>query len=411
MKTHNNWEEKKLSELFKIETGTTPSTRIAAYWGGGKVNWITPTDLSHNEGVIYVTESERKVTQKAVDESNLTLLPKNSLIISTRAPVGYVAVLQGEAVFNQGCKGLVPKTELSPEFYYYCLISKKTLLNNRSSGSTFKELAKDLLEKVKLPAPSLLEQKKIVEIISAVDERIEKANRKISAIEKIKNGMMRRLFSKGIGHREFKKTCFGNIPKNWSVCTLGDVGRFQYGYTASSTSKNTGVKFLRITDIDDTGRPDWGQVPFCEISKSLYEGYKLTKGDMLIARLGATAGKTAFIDSEIDAVFASYLIRFRVNENMHPKFAFYFTQSRLYWSQALQQREGQLKKGLNANVLSKLMVVTPESLQEQEDIVNILTKVDERLENEKIKKVKLEKIKKSIMNDLLSGKNRVGLLK
>lgn len=402
-----NWEQKTLADLFKIETGTTPSTRNAAYWNNGTVNWITPTDLSHNVGGIYITESERKVTQKAVDENNLTLLSKDSLIISTRAPVGYVAVLQGEAVFNQGCKGLVPKVKLSPEFYYYCLISKRTLLNNRSSGSTFKELAKDLLEKVELPAPSLSEQKRIVEIISAVDERIEKSNRKISGIEKIKNGMMGRLFSNGIGHSEFKKTSFGNIPKKWSTCTLGDLGRFQYGYTASSMPKDTGVKFLRITDIDDTGRPDWEQVPFCEIDKRLYEGYKLAKGDILIARLGATAGKTAFIDSEIDAVFASYLIRYRVNENTHPKFAFYFTQSRLYWSQALQQREGQLKKGLNANVLSKLMVLKPESFKEQEDIVEILSEVDARLESEKAIKVKLEKIKKDLMNDLLSGKKRV----
>lgn len=201
MKTSTGWEEKKLSELFRIETGTTPSTRSSEYWDNATVNWITPTDLSHNVGNVYISGSERKVTPKAVDENNLTLLPKKSLILSTRAPVGYVAVLENEAVFNQGCKGLVPKVQLCPEFYYYCLLSKQKMLENRSSGSTFKELGKDLLEKVLLPFPSLAEQQRISQALSVLDARLENIERQKEKLQRIKISLMADLLS------EKKKLC------------------------------------------------------------------------------------------------------------------------------------------------------------------------------------------------------------
>lgn len=191
------WDIKKVSDLFNIETGTTPSTRTPAYWDNGTVNWITPTDLSHNEGKIYISTSERKVTKKALDENNLTLLPKKSLVLSTRAPVGYVAILENEAAFNQGCKGLVAKMEISPEFYYYYLISIRRVLENKSSGSTFKELAKDFLEKTEIPMPSLSEQKDIAAILLSIDARAECAKKQLEKIERIKRSFVNEFFLKG----------------------------------------------------------------------------------------------------------------------------------------------------------------------------------------------------------------------
>ncbi len=391
----SNWESKHVSDLFKIETGSTPSTKCSEYWRGGTINWITPTDLSYNEGKVYVSGSERKVTSKALDENNLTLLPKGSLILSTRAPVGYTAILETAGVFNQGCKGLVPRMGLSSEFYYYCLIAQKKLLENRSSGSTFKELATDMLEKVVLPFPPLSEQKRVVEILSTVDGRIEKTKQKINAAEKIKEGLLRQIFAerylgKNTGSKE-----------NWVESNFGEIGCFQYGYTASSTSENTGIQFLRITDISESGTIDWDRVPFCRISKDSFNDYRLSKGDLLFARLGATAGKTALVESDKNAVFASYLIRFRANNWILPKYVFYFTQSNLYWGQAVRHREGQLKKGLNATMLGQLEITYPKAKHDQVKVVEILSEIDMRIENEKAQKEKLLRVRKSLLNSLL----------
>jgi len=187
------WEVKKVIDLFKVETGTTPSTKQKEYWDGGHINWITPADMSKLNGKIYIKDSERKITEKGLKETNLTLMSTGSIIISTRAPVGYVAIIEGNATFNQGCKGLIPKNtnEINPEFYTYYLLSKKTTLEHSSGGSTFKELSKNTLEKFKVPLPPLPEQQKIAEILSTVDKRLELLREKKGLMNDLLTGKRR----------------------------------------------------------------------------------------------------------------------------------------------------------------------------------------------------------------------------
>jgi len=191
------WEVKKVIDLFKVETGTTPSTKQKEYWDGGHINWITPADMSKLNGKIYIKDSERKITEKGLKETNLTLMSTGSIIISTRAPVGYVAIIEGNATFNQGCKGLIPKNtnEINPEFYTYYLLSKKTTLEHSSGGSTFKELSKNTLEKFKVPLPPLPEQQKIAEILSTVDKRLELLREKKERLRRVKKGLMNDLLT------------------------------------------------------------------------------------------------------------------------------------------------------------------------------------------------------------------------
>jgi len=190
--TSDNWDIRKVADLFKIETGTTPSTKRKEYWENGSINWITPTDLSNLNGKTRIRNSERKITEKAVKENSLALMPKGSLVLSTRAPVGYVAVLEEEATFNQGCKGLIPRypERISSEFYCYYLLSKRQKLQNLSSGSTFKELSKEKLSELNAPFPPLKEQNKIVDILSTLDEAIQKDYEIIGKNEKLKKGLL-----------------------------------------------------------------------------------------------------------------------------------------------------------------------------------------------------------------------------
>ena len=139
----DGWELKHVSDLFYVENGTTPSTKKLDYWKSGSINWFTPADLSKLKEKKHVTESKRKITKDALDTCNLTLMPQNSLIISCRAPVGYVAILNEKSTFNQGCKGLIAKSSLVNYAYYlYYLLYSKKKLQAISGGSTFKELSK-----------------------------------------------------------------------------------------------------------------------------------------------------------------------------------------------------------------------------------------------------------------------------
>ncbi len=191
-KIPKEWDIKTVDNLFTVETGTTPSTLQKDYWNQGTVNWITPTDLSKLNGEIHIEKSERLVTEKALGETNLTKMPKGSIILSTRAPVGYVAVLKQDAAFNQGCKGLVQRgaNKIFPEFYAYYLLSKKKLLQSLSGGSTFLELSKDMLCNIKVPHMTIAEQSQISAILLLNDQRIWFERKQKEKLERIKQGLM-----------------------------------------------------------------------------------------------------------------------------------------------------------------------------------------------------------------------------
>jgi type I restriction enzyme S subunit len=181
-----DWEVVKLGDkrLFEIKLGGTPKTSISDYWNG-KIPWITPNDLSELT-TPYIEDTQRKISTSGL-KAGSTLLPENSIILSTRAPIGYVALLRRPMAFNQGCKGIVIKDKsVVSLFVYYFLLSKAKLLQELGTGSTFRELATGDLENFRLPLPPLPEQQEIAEILQTIDQKIE--------IEKKKKELYHELF-------------------------------------------------------------------------------------------------------------------------------------------------------------------------------------------------------------------------
>ena len=191
------WVIAKVSDIYNIVTGTTPSTSVKEYWQQGKIEWVTPKDLRYVGPSLYIFSSERKITEKAIAENSLTLIPQYSIIISTRAPVGYVGINIKEATINQGCKGLIPKepTILDTRFHANFFSSISEYMNNISGGSTFKELAKDAMGNIGIPVPNILEQRKIADILYRINNKLELLRNKKTYLERIKKGLMNDLFT------------------------------------------------------------------------------------------------------------------------------------------------------------------------------------------------------------------------
>ena len=404
------WEVYRLGEIFKIATGTTPSTKIKDYWKGGIIEWITPKDLSYLNGSLALPSSERKITEKALKETTLNPLPENSILISTRAPVGYVGINGTEITFNQGCKGLIPlnKEKSLPYFYAYYLKSRTAFLNSVSGGSTFKELSKESLKNVNAPSPPLFEQQKIAEILSTADEALQKVNEQITLTEQLKKGLMQKLLTKGIGHTKFKMTEIGEIPEEWDVNKISDLKQsMYYGVTAKATEKDTNLRLLRTTDIENF-KFNSENLPFCEITekKSDLSKYYLKKDDVIVARAG-TVGISVLVKDDLDnTLFGSYLIKIVFkHEKVDMKFIHYYFQSQLYWNN-LSSAQGSTIKNINLPFLNSLVVPLP-SLPEQQKIAEILSTADEKLGLLRKKGIELEILKKGLMEDLLTGKIRV----
>lgn len=151
----NNWQTKKLGEVCEIFNGGTPDTKIDEFWGG-KHLWITPKDMGKLDD-IYVDDTVRKITDAGLKNSSAKILPINSIILSSRAPIGHLAINTKEIATNQGCKGIVPKKGLATLFLFYFLKNSVKLLNSLGSGTTFKELSGSKLAEVQIPLPPLHE--------------------------------------------------------------------------------------------------------------------------------------------------------------------------------------------------------------------------------------------------------------
>jgi type I restriction enzyme, S subunit len=167
------WEVKKLKWVFKTYNGSTPKSDIIEYWDGD-ICWITPDDLGKLVNEIILT-SNRKITKKGYDSCGTSLVPAGSLVLSTRAPIGHLAIAGVQLCSNQGCRCLVFKRNDSKRFFYYLLKTQKNELESCGQGTTFLELGSDKLNSIKLLVPPLSEQSAIAEYLDKKTAEIEKA--------------------------------------------------------------------------------------------------------------------------------------------------------------------------------------------------------------------------------------------
>lgn len=173
------WKECLLSELGAIVGGATPSTKTAANYDDGTIPWITPKDLAGFSGR-YIARGERMITERGLASCSTQIMPASSVLFSSRAPIGYVAIAANDLCTNQGFKSVVPNEATDSLFLYYLLKYKKEAIENLGSGTTFKEVSGSTMRNVKVRVPcSLVEQRKIASVLGAVDDKIEE-NEKIN---------------------------------------------------------------------------------------------------------------------------------------------------------------------------------------------------------------------------------------
>ena len=170
------WKIKKLGEVCEVVNGGTPKTGIPEYWDGRNL-WITPAEMGRRLSP-YVNDTERKITELGLRNSSARMLPPYSVILSSRAPIGHLVINTEPMATNQGCKGLIPSSQLQHKFLYYYLSSNVDLLNSLGTGATFRELSGNKLKDVTIPVPPLSEQKHIELILDAALSSIAVAKEK-----------------------------------------------------------------------------------------------------------------------------------------------------------------------------------------------------------------------------------------
>ena len=180
----NNWQTKKLGEIANIYGGGTPPTNVAHYFQGN-INWFTPTELPR-EDITILNESQRKISEDAQKFTRMS--EPGTVLLSSRATIGNVAILSNVSGYNQGIKGIEPrKGEMENLYLAYWLKSKKEDLIAKSSGTTFKEISTNRIRALEISYPSLPEQKRIVTLLDKIFEKIEKVEKIQKIFENFEN--------------------------------------------------------------------------------------------------------------------------------------------------------------------------------------------------------------------------------
>lgn len=168
-----DWIERKISDIGTVVGGATPSTKKPENYENGKIAWITPKDLSTFTGR-YIERGERNITEVGLKSCSTQLLPKNTVLFSSRAPIGYVAIAANEVCTNQGFKSVVPNEKTDPLFLFYLLKYNKDKIEGMGSGTTFKEVSGTTMKNIVVNVPTDKGvQEKIAAILGAIDDKIE----------------------------------------------------------------------------------------------------------------------------------------------------------------------------------------------------------------------------------------------
>ncbi len=403
-KIPRGWVLARLEEVtLSLIGGGTPSTSQPENWDGD-IPWMTSANLTNR----IVLWGMKNITEKGLRNSATNIVPKGSLLISTRVGIGKVGIAGIDVAISQDLTGLVPdKSKVDIEYLYWTILNKSSHLSGLSQGSTVKGLTRDYVRTLRIHLPPIPEQKKIAEILSTVDQAIEKVDEAMEKTQKLKKGLMQELLTKGIGHKEFKDTEIGKIPEDWEVKKLGEVITVcQYGLS-SKMSQAGKYPIIKMDDIvNGNVVPD--KVKYINLDKKTFENFRLEKGDILFNRTNSyeLVGRTGIFLLDGEYVFASYLIRLRPKGEVAD--SFYLTSYLIFSNKKLRRLATRAvhQANINATTLQKVMVLIP-PLPEQQKITEILSGADEKLELLRKRKERLEKIKKGLMDDMLTGKVRV----
>lgn len=330
--------------LFRVESGGTPYSNIPEYWDGN-IRWATLVDLPAANLITELKDTERTISPLGLEKSSAKLLPSGTVLVSTRATIGRVAIAECETATNQGFKNIIviDDTKVSNRFVAYMMTALADRMVSLASGGTFKEISKSNFLTLSIPLPPLEKQEQIVAELDGYQKIVDGAQQIIDA---------------------YKPTI--GIDPTWEKVKLGDICNLTYGYT--DTAKESGsARFVRITDIDEKGLLRDENKRYVDLIEQ-NNAFLLHRGDLLVARTGATYGKTLYFDTDETAVFASFLIKLDLPEYIDHYFYWIFAQTQNYWDQANRLVSGGAQPQFNANAIKQLVIPIP-PLDVQKSIV------------------------------------------
>lgn len=415
----DDWEVKSLGEVATIVGGGTPSTLNSAYWNGD-IQWFTPAELSDSKK--YVSKSERTITERGLKESSAKLLPKGTVLLTTRASIGITAILENPASTNQGFQSLIAKNNCCSEFLYYVIPLIKDEMLSRASGSTFAEISAKKLSTITFQLPPLPEQQRIAKALSDVDALISTTEKLIQKKKNIKQGSMQELltgkkrlpgFAKSTN---YKQSELGLIPEDWEVKSLGDIFSIKHGYGFEGqffSSENNQHIVVTPGNFKLEGGFQKQKQPIY-YTGTYPDEFKLKPNDLIImmtdlSKNSDTLGNPAIVPDDGN----DYLHNQRIgliqihNDSFVKDYIYLLLCTKEYHEAVVATAAGSTVKHTSPKRIYSINLIVSTSKEEQSAIANVLSSMDKEIETLNTKLEKYRNLKTAMMQQLLTGKIRL----
>ncbi len=401
------WKSQQLSNLASITMGSSPKS--TAYNDEG----IGLPLIQGNADIKNRLTKPRTYTSQITKEC-----APGSIIMTVRAPVGAIAKSTVKGCIGRGVCA-ISATKISQDYLYQYLISQESKWKKLEQGSTFSAIGSKDVKQLSIAYPeSVKEQAQIAEVLSTVDKKIDLIDQKIAETEKLKTGLMQKLFSEGVGvqdengewqpHTEFQDSIYGNIPKTWKLFKLNQVTDY-VDYRGKTPPKVESGTFLVTAKNIKNGFIDY-ECSKEYIPSELYDDVmsrgKPKLGDVVFTT-EAPLGNVALIDRS-DVAIAQRVIKFRPKDDicLDSGYLKHFMLSTYFQKELLQNATGSTVLGVKGKRLHVMLVCLP-SINEQIMIVDILNEVDRKKHFLELQKAETQQLKKSLMHKLLTGEWRV----
>lgn len=375
----------KLGDICTVVSGSTPKTGVAEYWDG-TVKWITPAEL--NEDSFYITDSVRHITECGKEKTGLSYLPKGTVILSSRAPIGKTAIAGCEMCCNQGFKNLICSDAVYNEYLYFFLKSKTDYLNSLGRGATFKEISKSIVEKIEIPLPNIEKQHQIVKELKATRNLIAHRKQQLTKLDELVKARFVEMFGDPV-----------NNPMRYSKVQLGKVCDVRDGTHDSPAYHNEGYPLVTSKNVT-SGKIDLSTCNL--ISESDYEKIcarsKVDIGDIIMPMIG-TVGKPVIVNTEQKfAIKNVALIKFHDDSLVLNTYIKALLESDYFDRAVIDKVRGGTQKFIALGDIRKLEIVLAD-LKYQKNFSIFVGEVDKQKQNVQQSLDNLELLKNALVQE------------
>ncbi len=375
----------KLSDIGEVVGGSTPSTKNPDNYDGN-IAWITPKDLAgYNK--VYISRGERNITEDGFKSCSTKMLPKNSVLFSSRAPIGYVAISENDLCTNQGFKSIIPNEKVDYKYLYYLLKHNKDYIASKGSGSTFKEVSGSVMKGIELSIPKdINDQRRVSKMLFDIDKKIELNNEINNNLSEQIKSIYNEIFTEFIDYKrldEISNVTIGKTPpRSEQECF--------------TTDKND-VKWISISDLGKSGMFIFDTSE--KLTQEAVDKYnvKVIPKDTVILSFKLTVGRTGFTTEDMTTNEA--IAHFDLN-NKELNNYLYCTLT--YYNYSDLGSTSSIATAINSKIVKSIKIGIP-SDEQLNKFNNLTSAMFKTIKNNESENIKLSELRDTLLPKLMNG--------